>query len=72
MVEPVVVIGMHRSGTSIMAMLLDQLGVFMGSSRDQNYESTFFLKKTYRQSAEAARSAYSEQYPTALRADICK
>lgn len=44
MVEPVVVIGMHRSGTSIMAMLLDQLGVFMGRSRDQNYESTFFLK----------------------------
>lgn len=41
---PVVVIGMHRSGTSLVVRMLEQLGLFIGRVRDPNDEATFFLK----------------------------
>jgi len=44
MKEPVVVIGMHRSGTSLVAQMLERLGLFIGRVRDPNDEATFFLK----------------------------
>jgi hypothetical protein len=39
---PVVIIGMHRSGTSMIASMLESLGLFIGSSQDPNHESTLF------------------------------
>lgn len=41
--KPVIVIGMHRSGTSLMVKILEQLGVFMGADQEYNNESIFFI-----------------------------
>lgn len=40
---PVIVIGMHRSGTSMITRLLDKLGLFMGKKVDKNHEALFFF-----------------------------
>lgn len=40
---PVIVIGMHRSGTSMIARSLEELGLFMGARKEINNEATFFL-----------------------------
>ncbi len=40
--EPVILLGMHRSGTSLIARLLGRAGLFMGNDRDRNNESFFF------------------------------
>lgn len=42
--SPVIIIGMHRSGTSLVAGLLHRLGIFMGHRRDDNEESVFFQR----------------------------
>jgi hypothetical protein len=39
---PVIFIGMHRSGTSMLARLLEELGVFFGAVKDENNEALFF------------------------------
>jgi hypothetical protein len=39
---PVIFIGMHRSGTSMLARLLEELGMFFGAVKDQNNEALFF------------------------------
>jgi hypothetical protein len=39
---PVIVVGMHRSGTGLLARILGQLGVFMGCELTGNQESVFF------------------------------
>jgi hypothetical protein len=39
---PVIFIGMHRSGTSMLARLLEQLGMFFGAAKDENNEAVFF------------------------------
>lgn len=41
--DPVVVIGMHRSGTSLLVKVLEKLGVFMGEDQEHNRESLFFI-----------------------------
>lgn len=42
--EPVIVVGMHRSGTSVMSRILDGAGVHMGGDvTAENHESRFFL-----------------------------
>lgn len=41
--SPVVVIGMHRSGTRVVVDVLDSLGVFMGADRQGDAESVTFL-----------------------------
>lgn len=41
---PTVVIGMHRSGTTLMTAILARLGCFMGTRRDGNEEAVFFLR----------------------------
>lgn len=38
----VIVVGMHRSGTGLVAQILDRLGVFMGKELTGNQESVFF------------------------------
>jgi hypothetical protein len=40
--DPLIVIGMHRSGTSLLAKLLQRSGVRMGSDRNIHGESDFF------------------------------
>lgn len=40
--SPVVVLGMHRSGTALLARLLAGSGVFMGCDLTGNFESRFF------------------------------
>jgi hypothetical protein len=41
--SPIVVIGMHRSGTRLLVDLLDRLGVFMGADRQADAESVTFM-----------------------------
>ncbi len=42
--QPIIVIGMHRSGSSLLVKVLQELGVFMGSDFEENNESMFFNK----------------------------
>jgi len=41
---PIIIIGMHRSGTTLLSKILEQLGVFMGWRKDENNEALFFLR----------------------------
>lgn len=41
---PIIIIGMHRSGTSILTRVLEELGLFVGWKKDCNHESLFFLR----------------------------
>jgi hypothetical protein len=41
--SPIVVIGMHRSGTRLLVDVLDALGVFMGADRQADAESVTFM-----------------------------
>ncbi len=43
-VPPVILTGMHRSGTTLLARLLDQLGLFLGQRLESHHESVFFLR----------------------------
>jgi hypothetical protein len=43
-ISPVIVMGMHRSGTSLLSELLKQMGIFMGADWEDNKESKFFLE----------------------------
>ncbi len=43
--DPIIVIGMHRSGTSLLVRMLDQMGVFVGRDLDEeHHESKFFIE----------------------------
>jgi len=42
--QPVIVIGMHRSGTSLVTSALKKMGVFIGNDLDDNNESAHFNK----------------------------
>jgi len=41
--SPVVVVGMHRSGTSLVSRILDECGVMMGKDLQEDHESLFFI-----------------------------
>jgi LPS sulfotransferase NodH len=41
---PIVVVGMHRSGTTLVVRLLDELGLFVGARTQVNHESVFFRR----------------------------
>jgi hypothetical protein len=41
--SPVIIIGMHRSGTTLVTELLEQQGLFFGRNHDVNHEAWFFL-----------------------------
>ncbi len=41
---PVIFIGMHRSGTSMLGRLLERLGLFVGAHKESNNEALFFLR----------------------------
>jgi hypothetical protein len=40
---PIIIIGMHRSGTSMISRMLEELGLFMGVKKQIDYEALFFL-----------------------------
>jgi hypothetical protein len=40
---PVIIIGMHRSGTSMISRMIEALGLFQGQEKDPNNEALFFL-----------------------------
>ncbi|HEY2586486.1 MAG TPA: sulfotransferase [Tepidisphaeraceae bacterium] len=42
-VQPVILLGMHRSGTAMIARLLDELGLFQGGELQEDHESVWFL-----------------------------
>jgi hypothetical protein len=42
--EPIIIIGMHRSGTSLMSRLMSDLGIHMGDWLSRDAESVFFQK----------------------------
>ena len=41
---PIILLGMHRSGTSMIAGMLEELGLFMGNHKDRNNEAFLFMK----------------------------
>ena len=42
--SPLIVIGMHRSGTRMLVDILDRLGIFMGADRQADAESVTFMQ----------------------------
>lgn len=40
---PIIILGMHRSGTSLLARILEKFGLFLGYKKDPNNEAIFFL-----------------------------
>jgi hypothetical protein len=43
-VAPVIIIGMHRSGTTLISKMLEELGLYIGEEKQHNYEALFFLQ----------------------------
>lgn len=41
---PVIIIGMHRSGTTMIAEMLSEAGLFQGRDKDPNHEPVFFME----------------------------
>lgn len=41
--SPIIIIGMHRSGTSMVSRMLEQLGLFMGDKKQHDHEALFFI-----------------------------
>lgn len=41
---PIIILGMHRSGTSMITRMLESLGLFVGKKQEENSEAVFFLK----------------------------
>ena len=41
---PIIITGMHGSGTTMVARIVEEAGVFLGARKEQNNESIFFLK----------------------------
>lgn len=44
MSAPVIVIGAHRSGTTMVVRMLEALGLFTGKKQDVNHEALFFVR----------------------------
>ena len=42
--KPLIVTGMHRSGTTLLVQLLEKNGIFFGAHQDENKESIFFQR----------------------------
>lgn len=43
-IPPIIIIGMHRSGTTMITEMLQRLGLFVGEKLDSNCEPNFFLE----------------------------
>lgn len=40
---PLIIMGMHRSGTSLLAQILQQCGIFMGAHQNSHHEALLFM-----------------------------
>lgn len=40
--QPIIILGMHRSGTTLVTKMLENLGLFVGASKEINHEALFF------------------------------
>jgi len=40
--SPVIILGMHRSGTTMITKMLENLGLFVGAEKEINNEALFF------------------------------
>ncbi|MFN8282889.1 MAG: sulfotransferase [Chitinophagales bacterium] len=40
--QPVIILGMHRSGTTMITKMLENLGLFVGAEKEINHEAIFF------------------------------
>lgn len=40
--QPVVILGMHRSGTTMITKILENLGLYVGEEKEENHEALFF------------------------------
>ena len=45
MQPPLIIVGMHRSGTTLVTELLSRLGLFVGLGRDRHGEASFFRRR---------------------------
>jgi len=43
--QPIIIIGMHRSGTSMITKILREMGLFVGWDINDEYEAMFFLNR---------------------------
>lgn len=41
-IAPVIIVGMHRSGTTMVTKMLENLGLFVGDQKEINHEALFF------------------------------
>ncbi len=41
--DPIIICGMHRSGTSLICRALETAGLFTGANKEHNHEAVFFL-----------------------------
>lgn len=41
---PIIIIGMHRSGTSMIARMLETIGLFIGKKKERHHEAQLFLQ----------------------------
>ena len=39
---PIIIVGMHRSGTTMITKILENLGLFVGTQKEINHEALFF------------------------------
>lgn len=63
--SPVIIIGMHRSGTSMITRMLEEMGLFWGKKKQEDYEAIFFRKLNdwfFSQSGSAWDNPASIQY----------
>ncbi|MEO1286590.1 MAG: sulfotransferase [Chloroflexota bacterium] len=42
--SPIILIGMHRSGTSLVSRVLEATGLFLGQNKDENNEAIYFIQ----------------------------
>ena len=62
--NPIIIIGMHRSGTSQVSRMLRELGVFMGADLQQDEESRLFIELNERIFRDAG-ATWDEPEPVA-------
>lgn len=43
-ISPIIIYGMHRSGTTLISKVLEAQGLFVGHQKDANHEAQFFLQ----------------------------
>lgn len=67
--SPLIIIGMHRSGTTMITKLLENLGLFVGDQKEVNSESVFFHKLN-RWIMIQSNSAWDNPIPARFKTDF--